>query len=356
MIKMTMRERMLAVVQGREHDRVPFAQYDNLAAPNEQIWSVLGRGNIGVLRWAWAHRVETPNCRFESEEFERSGIRGRRTTLHTPSGQLTEEALIQPTYGAASIKKHYVKEPDDYRILMAYFRDHVFCDNYDEIRATEQGLGDDGISHVSVDRTPYQQLWIQWVSLEDLSLHLAERPESVHECVEIMTGNLRKTFEIARKAPAPYIVIPDNITAPPIGERNFRKYCLPLYQELAGMLAERNKSLYVHMDGDLKPLWQAIGESRIGGVDSFSPQPDNDTSVAQARAMWPKMRLQINFPSSVHLAKAKAIHDCAAQMLAEGGNSGLLQIQISENVPAEVWRKSFPEIVSAIEDYGPPRA
>jgi hypothetical protein len=39
---MTMRERMLAVLQGREHDRVPFVQYEDLAAPDEEVWSVIG--------------------------------------------------------------------------------------------------------------------------------------------------------------------------------------------------------------------------------------------------------------------------------------------------------------------------
>ncbi len=43
------------------------------------------------------------------------------------------------------------------------------------------------------------------------------------------------------------------------------------------MLSDRNVPVFVHMDGDLKPLWNAIGESRVGGLDSFSPTPDNDT-------------------------------------------------------------------------------
>jgi hypothetical protein len=49
-------------------------------------------------------------------------------------------------------------------------------------------------------------------------------------------------------------------------------------------------------------------------------------------------------------------YNTAAQILAEGGHSGRLQIQISENVPPEVWRKSFPQIVKAIRDFGPIRA
>jgi len=354
MREMTMRERMLAVVQCREYDRVPFCQYDGMAAPNEEVWAAIGRGNMGLLRWAWAYRTEFPNCRFESEEFLRGGLKGVRTVLHTPAGQLVQEEIYQPTYQVGAIRKHFVKEPEDYRVLMAHLRDAIILDNSDEIRATAREVGDDGLVHVSVDRTPYQQLWIRWVSLLDLAEHLVDCPEVVHECVEAMARNLRKGFEFARRAPAPYVVVPDNITAPAIGERNYRRYCLPLYQELSGMLQERKVPVFVHMDGDLKPLWQAISESGILGIDSLSPPPDNDTSVAQARSLWPEMRLCVNFPSSVHLAEPKVIYQQTERILAEGANSWLLQIQISENVPPGVWRKSFPEIIRAIEAFGSP--
>ena len=42
------------------------------------------------------------------------------------------------------------------------------------------------------------------------------------------------------------------------------------------------------------------------------------------------------------------------EMLAQAGHSGRLQIQISENVPPGRWRVSFPQIVAAIADVGPP--
>jgi len=36
---------------------------------------------------------------------------------------------------------------------------------------------------------------------------------------------------------------------------------------------------FAHVDDELRPLWKAIGESRVGGFDSLSlsPPPDNDT-------------------------------------------------------------------------------
>jgi EAL domain-containing protein (putative c-di-GMP-specific phosphodiesterase class I) len=93
----------------------------------------------------------------------------------------------------------------------------------------------------------------------------------------------------------------------------------------------------------------------VRGLDSFSPPPDNDTRVADAVRLWPEMRLWLNFPSSIHLASEERIYEVTREILEEGGHTGRLQIQISENVPPGVWRTSFPQIVRAIDDFGPPK-
>jgi hypothetical protein len=105
------------------------------------------------------------------------------------------------------------------------------------------------------------------------------------------------------------------------------------------------------MDGDLKPLWDAIGESPVRLIDSFSPAPENDTSIADAIRMWPEMRLCPNFPSSIHLAEPEVIYETTMELLEQGGRTGRLQIQISENMPPGAWKKSYPQIVRAIHDF-----
>jgi hypothetical protein len=362
---MCMRDRMLAVIQGQEHDRVPFAQYNirtdrdpavviGLAAPNEEIWSVVGRGNMGILRWGRVGAIEHPHCTFQSTEISSDGLNGKRTVLHTPAGDLVEERFFEPAFEAPCVKKAYVKEPDDYKVLAAYLEDVEIRPTIDDYLAIVKQVGEDGVAQVWLGRTPFQQLWIEWVLIEDLAWHLAECPDLVERCVSLMVRNQRKLFQIVRTAPIPYAVFPDNITAPVIGEKYFRKYCLPLYNELADDLAERKVPVLVHMDGQLKPLWGAIGESRLGGLESFSPPPGNDTTAANARAMWPAMRLLLNFPSPAHLGTPESIRETAMGILEQAGHSGKLQIQISENVPPGVWRKSFPVIVKAIEDFGRP--
>jgi len=362
MKKMTMRERMLAVVRGEPHDRIPFVQYiDVTGFPRPQeVLELLGRGNIGFLRWVNVHRFETPNCRLESEEIVRGGRRCQRRTLVTQKGLLEEERVFDPVFGSSRAASHFVKNLNDYEALMAYLRDIRVVKDLSAFRESTAELGDDGLPHVYTCRTPYQQLWVEWVDIREATSHLFEATDIVSEVFRLMKDVEHRVFsvvcEAVRERPIPYVVFPDNITAPMIGDRFFKAYCVPAYNELACMLGEtgRDVPVFVHMDGDLFSLRDAIGESHIRGIDSMSPPPDNDTSVAQALAWWPEMRLLVNFPSSAHLMPPDQVRRAAARILEEGGHSGRLQIQISENVPPDVWRVNYPQIAGAIEEFGPP--
>jgi len=350
---MNMRERMLAMVQGREHDRVPFVIYDGVL-PVDEVRALVGADQVGLLRWSHVHKVEHSRCAFQSWDTVTAAGRSRRTALYTPKGTLFEERAYEPAYGSSSVRKHFVQEPKDYEALWAYLEDGVVLEDYAHFYRDQRELGEFGLPLAAVERTPYQQLWIEWVGLDNLGYHFADCPDRVEHTIELLRARARTIFHIVRRSPAPFIDFPDNITAPPIGPQRFRTYCVPLYNELADMLADRGVRVFVHMDGDLKPLWDGISASKVGGLDSFAPAPDNDTTVADAVKLWPDMRLWINFPSSVHLRPAEGVRAEAEAILAAGGHTGHLQIQISENVPLNCWRTSLPAIVQAINAFGKP--
>ncbi|MFH1085627.1 MAG: hypothetical protein V1772_07680 [Chloroflexota bacterium] len=350
---MCMRDRILAVVQGREHDQVPLVMYDALL-PVDEVRQVLGRERIGLLRWCRVYTVEHPHCAFVDEDYAVAGQPWRRTTLYTPAGAIYEERSFEPAYNTGAIRKHYVERYADYEVLWAYLADCVIRENSAQYHQDQAELGEDGLPLVAVERTPYQQLWVQWTGIDNLGYHLADWPERVQHTVDLLHRRARRIFEISATSPAPFVDFPDNITAPTIGAARFRQYCVPLYNELAELLVERDALVFVHMDGDLKPLWADIAASRVRGIDSLAPAPDNDTTVGQALAMWPEKRLFVNFPSSVHLRPAHEVRAVAEEMLAAGGHSGRLEIQISENVPHAVWRTSLPAIAEAIAAFGAP--
>ena len=347
---MTNRERILALLRGERFDRVPFFEYDEMT-PSEEAWELVGRENLGRLRWTSASRIDHPNCSIESEETN-AGIRTLRRRLTTPMGVLSEVVQYEPTYGAGSIKEHYIKSLDDYSMLHSYLDDIQVVPDPEPFERTMRELGDDGLPHTTVGRTPYQDLWIDWVDMMDLAHHLVEAPDLINSVMEKLGRLTMKIVDATKESAPPYIVIGDNITAPMIGEKYFRNYCLPWYERIASVMGDI--PVVVHMDGDLKPLWNSIAESPIRGLDSFSPTPDNDTSAAEAAEVWPDKILMLNFPSSVHVLDSETIYRTALEILEQAGHTGRLQIQISENVPPGVFRTSYPAIVRAISDFGDP--
>ena len=344
---MTNRERMLAFVQGRPQDHVPFAQYAGIA-PIEEVWQAFGRQKVGLLKWSAVHRIERPGVEVEHHDEERAGRRHRRTTLHTPAGDLWEERAFEPVYGSSSVQKHYVETRDDLEVFIAMLRHSRVVEDLDRYKADLEAVGDDGLPLVATPRSPYQQLWVEWMGLDGLACLMADFPDQMAEVFDLLNGQMRAVFEIARRSPIPFIDIPDNLTAPAIGPERFERYCLPLYAELAEMMGQR--PVFVHADGDLEPLWDAIGRSGIRGLDSLTPPPDGDTSVADAVRLWPEMRLGVNFPSSLHLAPEADVYEAACEILSQGGHTGRLQIQVSENVPPDRWRHTYAAIIRAIRE------
>jgi len=356
---MTFRERLLAVIQGRAVDRIPLIMYEDLMperygedSPRQAVRAAF-RDRIGLLRWSAVHRVVTPNCKFVTHEFYEGVTRCERTTLYTPAGTIWQEKVFEPVFNSGAFRKHFVEEAADYEVFWGFLKDAVILEDYARFQRDQEELGEQGLPLAAVERSPFQQLWVEWVGLERLSLHLSDWPDRVERTIDLLKSRAQKIFEIVRGSPVPMIDFPDNITAPAIGLKRFQQYCVPQYNELADCLAERGIPVFVHMDGDLKPLRQAIAGARIGGIDSFSPKPDNDTSVGEAVALWPHLRLFVNFPSSVHLRSYDEVRAEAEQILNDAGHSGRLEIQFSENVPLEAWPTSFKAVADAVDAFQP---
>lgn len=355
---MTNRERMLRVFRGGELDRIPFVHVNNLAAPNTEIWDMLGKENIALSRWSSINTHVQQNCKLVTERIVKNGAEGVRNTIYTPKGSLYEELFPIPGYGCMAKTKYFVTEEEDYPILMEFLQDRK------EVPAPEiylnhtKEMGDDGLVYACLHRTPYARMWIDYVSIEDLAIHMVDCPELVEECFDIMGSQLRQTFDMivgmSKEFDIPIINIPENITAPLIGGEKYRKYCMPYYTELKEKLQDANISVVTHLDGDLKAIRNEVGQADIDGIDSFTPPPTADTSVGEALALWPHMRIMCNFPSSVHVYPQEEIYETAKEILRQGGHSGRMWIQISENVPDGVWKNSFPAILQAIDEFGKP--
>jgi hypothetical protein len=73
-------------------------------------------------------------------------------------------------------------------------------------------------------------------------------------------------------------------------------------------------------------------------IEAFTPPPDCDLSVADARRLWPRKILWCNFPSSLHLSDDRVIADTTRQMLRQAAPGAGFLIGVTEDIPERhIW-------------------
>ena len=137
-----------------------------------------------------------------------------------------------------------------------------------------------------------------------------------------------------------------------VGPKRFEEYILPHLNELGEMLHERGKLLSVHFDANTRLLAPAIADSQIDIIESFTPLPDGDMSVAEARAMWRDKVLWINFPSSLHHLGVADVKEATRQILREAECGDRFLIGIKELIPKQLWQTSLLALSDVLEAEG----
>lgn len=338
---MTLREQVLHVVCGGRADRVPFTCYLELVPPGgEQI------ENLALVTSAQVFVTSTPGVTYSSVELE-PGV--RETRMDTPWGSLTQTTHTETGYGSSWIREHWIKRPEDYIILEQVIRHTHLTPDPEPLRRAREQVGDRGVVLAWVGRTPFQRLWIEYTGIERLALDLLDVPAVVESVLDALMEQSRRALRLAAASEAKLVWLPDNVTGEITGPSWFAKYLAPYYREACDVLLPSGKTPCTHMDGMLRSIADCIAETDLPVMEAFTPPPDGNFSVKEARKRWPGKTLWLNFPSSVHLADPDKITQVTKQMVEEAGTEGGFLIGITENMPAAVGTRSLEAIARVLQ-------
>jgi len=137
-----------------------------------------------------------------------------------------------------------------------------------------------------------------------------------------------------------------------LGKDRLIDYVLPHWEEVGDIFHKGGKLLGCHLDANNKLWAEEVGASKLDWIEAFTPMPDTDMTVAEARAAWPGKTLFINYPSSVHLEPADVIAKHTRQMLQDAAPGDHFIVGITENVPENRWRESFRTILDTCKTFG----
>ena len=350
-MKLTPRERVERAMRAETVDQVPFTIYKSLLPWRCTAERELRNRGLCIVVRAAVLKGATPNVKTTRITFTGDDGEERiKTVYETPAGTLTR--VDRPAPGTAWREELPFKSPEDYAPLIAWINDRRYEPDYEQfIKAREDGEADT-YTMTGIGYSPLQEIIYMIMGIEPFAMEWAMNRDELMKLYDALTEDRRRIYPIIADSPAQAVNYGGNVSPEIVGLERFEKYVVPHYDEACEIMGKKGKLVGVHMDANNKLFADALAASKIDYVEAFTPPPDCDLSVAEARAVWPDKILWINFPSSVHLAPAERVKEATRAILAEAAPGEGFLIGVTEDIPEDCWRRSLGAIADVLEEEG----
>ena len=299
---MTNRERILAIMEGRPPDRIPWI-------PRLEIWYEANR-RAGTLpaeyqgstlreverdvfggtaaRDGFIYRTEIRDVEIRRH---RLGEMETLTEYVTPVGTVTTRLRSTQRLRSQGIQdaevEFMLKDRRDYPVV-EYIIEHThYIPAFQQYEQYEREVGEDGYPMVNCGDCPFHH-WMRCLAGYNRAYyHLNDYAAEVERLLEVLTDHFReRLWGPMLDSPARLLMhghhLSSQMTPPPM----FERYILPYYEELSPLLRSRGKVLALHGDNDTRMILSHIERAGFRMVECFATHPMVPTTMAEARAAW----------------------------------------------------------------------
>lgn len=198
---MTPRERLVSVIQGRIPDRIPATLHqwqayhlEHFMHTDDDLDAFTEMGLDAVIYPPWPQPLRSENWKV-TETISQRDSDSREIVWHieTPGGVLTQTS-IGTAYTITEIK-HLIKKPEDIDLIKKYMPVPKLDENV--VLKRKEALGNRGILRLYTNGpqgSPWQDACF-WCGTENMIYHAFDRPDWVHEFLEILLGKKIEFYE-----------------------------------------------------------------------------------------------------------------------------------------------------------------
>lgn len=345
---LTPRQRVEIALRGESADKVPFTIYECKIPQCAAEREMRNRGMCIVKRDVPAYRVHQPNVRSTQQIYWENGRKLVRTVYETPVGTLS--SVEEPAGFTTWVHEKLFKSPDDYKALLFFIRDEQYEPNYGPLAEAQQAFGDDAIFRAGLVLEPLQMLISGGLmDMQEFCIQWMEYRDEILKLYDAIVAQRRKLYPIVAQSPVLICNYGGNVTPEIIGLETFEKYYVPHYNEAAEVLHKHGKLLGCHFDANCRLLSRAIAATDLDYIEAFTPSPDTDMTLAEARAAWPDKVLWVNFPSSVHLKSDEEVRATTIDLVRQAGSPDGLLMAVTEDIPEYRWQDSCRAIMDGLD-------
>ena len=298
---MTNRERLLAVLEGKHPDRIPWIPRMDIWYRAQKIRGTLPTRFSGMslremeqalrlgtpARQGQVHRVEYKNMEVVVREDGLDTI----TEYVTPRGTLrAKKSQSQYEVDSGIVEKLPVESPlkkaEDYDLWMHVVENTTFIPTYEEYEAYDQEIGEDGLPMVAAGDCPFHHWLKDLAGYQQGFLHLADFPDRVERLLDLLSEKDRELWDVVASSPARLILHGLHLSSQFTPPAYFDKYITPYYQKFSRLLHDHGKSLAMHADNDTSAILDNIKEAGFDMVECFVCAPMAKVTLEDARAAW----------------------------------------------------------------------
>ncbi|MFC1453008.1 hypothetical protein ACFLSJ_06640 [Verrucomicrobiota bacterium] len=347
---MTPEERVSRCVDGGHADKVPFTMYS--CPQNAVEREMRNMGMCLVDRGGPVCSTTYPNVHMHRtvEWNEDYSLKMIRTFYDTPVG--TVSTLHQEGGGRPGFMHEKMwKSAEDYRTILFILKDaRIEQADFGGWASKSKAYGGDHYIRGGIGIEPLQ-LFISeyWMDMQDFCIEWMDSRDEILGLYEAMVENNRKVYPMAAASPARIIDYGGNVVADIIGRDTYEQYFVPHYREAADILHGNGKLLASHYDANCGLLRDLIATSGLDCIEAFTPAPDTDMTLREARDAWPDKILWCNFPSSVHLRDDSEVEQFTVNMLNELDSVDGIIMGITEDLPAHRGLDSCLAVMNGLE-------
>ena len=298
---MTNRERLLAVLEGKHPDRIPWIPRMDIWYRAQKIRGTLPArfDGMSLREMEQALRLGTParQGQVHRVEYKNMEVVVREDGLDTITEYVTSRGTLrakksQSQYEVDSgiVEKLPVESPlkkaEDYDLWMHVVENTTFIPTYEEYEAYDQEIGEDGLPMVAAGDCPFHHWLKDLAGYQQGFLHLADFPDRVERLLDLLAEKDRELWDVVANSPARLILHGLHLSSQFTPPAYFDKYITPYYQKFSRLLHEHGKSLAMHADNDTSAILDNIKEAGFDMVECFVCAPMAKVTLEDARAAW----------------------------------------------------------------------
>lgn len=305
---MTNKERLLNAIAGKEIDRTPWAPF-LIYWWESQPQEVRDRGELAMYRTVGAdplirghyptHKADDPyrdlflvntefrNCTVTESVCGREKLRRYETRV----GTLECKYKTDPSSNTWFLVEHPLKTCEDYKTLQFIMENAVLTPAYEGFESLVREYGDEVLIAprlVPGFKTAFQAMIEHWAGTYGMIDMLDEEPELVEETLDAIREVNRRSAKICSESNAEVFISFEDSSTTNYSPAMYEEYVLPELNEWCDILHRENKLLIQHACGHIKALLPIIAKSKIDCLESVTPLPTGNVTMAEVAAALPK--------------------------------------------------------------------